>query len=107
MGKSSSVDLRIGIIGEIGRGRSCRAAALRCGVAAIRLAPTLKPGDMVILDNLSSHNSEKVFSKLKAHLRKAKARTIDALWQAVASICDLYSPDECRNYLKHAGYAAD
>ena len=72
-----------------------------------RLAPTLKPGDMVILDNLSSHNSEKAFSKLKAHLRKAKARTIDALWQAVGSICDLYSPDECRNYLKHAGYVAD
>ena len=43
----------------------------------------------------------------KAHLRKAKARTIDALWQAVGSICDLYSPDECRNYFKEAGYVAD
>ena len=108
MGKSSSVDLRIGIIGEIERGRSCRAAALRCGVAAIRLAPTLKPCVMVILDNLSSHNPiEMSFSQIKAHLRKAKARTNDALWQAVASICDLYSPDECRNYLKHAGYVAD
>ena len=88
----------------------------------------------VILDNLSSHKSEKAaailkergawflflppyspdlnpiemaFSKLKAHLRKAKARTIDALWQAVGSICDLYSPDECWNYLKEAGYVAD
>ena len=107
MGRSSSVGLRIGIIGEIERGRSCRAAALRCGVAAIRLAPTLKPGVMVILDNLSSHNSEKAFSKLKAHLGKAKARTLEALWQAVGSICDFYSPDECRNYLKHAGYVAD
>lgn len=99
-----------------------------------QLAPTLKPGDMVILDNLPSHKSEKAakilkqrgawflflpsyspdlnpiemaFSKLKAHLRKAKARTIDALWQAVGSICDLYSPDECWNYLKEAGYVAD
>jgi transposase len=99
-----------------------------------QLAPTLKPGDMVILDNLSSHKSEKAaailkqrgawflylppyspdlnpiemaFSKLKAHLRKAKPRTIDALWQAVGSICDLYSPDECWNYLKKAGYVAD
>ena len=134
MGRSSSVDLRIGIIGEIERGRSCRAAALRCGVAAIRRAPTIKPGVMVILDNLSSHKSEKAaailkergawflflppyspdlnpiemaFSKLKAHLRKAKARTIEALWQAVGSICELYSPDECWNYLKAAGYVAD
>jgi transposase len=99
-----------------------------------QLAPTLKPGDMVILDNLSSHKSEKAaailkehgawflylppyspdlnpiemaFAKLKAHLRKAKARTIDALWQAVGSICDLYSPQECWNYLKEAGYVAD
>ncbi|WP_246415062.1 IS630 family transposase, partial [Rhizorhapis suberifaciens] len=87
-----------------------------------QLAPTLKPGDMVILDNLSSHKSERAsailkergawflylppyspdlnpiemaFAKLKAHLRKAKARTIDALWQAVGSICELYSSDEC------------
>jgi transposase len=99
-----------------------------------QLAPTLQPGDMVILDNLSSHKSEKAaailkqrgawflflppyspdlnpiemaFAKLKAHLRKAKARTIDALWQAVGSICELYSPDECWNYLKEAGYVAD
>ena len=99
-----------------------------------QLAPTLKPGDMVILDNLSSHKSEQAaailkersawvlflppcspdlnptemaFAKLKAHLRKAQARTIDALWQAVGSICELYSPDECWNYLKHAGYVAD
>ena len=99
-----------------------------------QLAPTLKPGDMVILDNLSSHKSEKAkailkergawflflppyspdlnpiemaFAKLKAHLRKAKARSIHTLWQAVGSICELYSPDECWNYLKEAGYVAD
>lgn len=99
-----------------------------------QLAPTLQRGDMVILDNLSSHKSEKAkailkergawflflppyspdlnpiemaFAKLKAHLRKAKARTIDDLWKAVGSICDLYTPEECWNYLKHDGYVAD
>jgi transposase len=99
-----------------------------------QLAPTLKPGDMVILDNLSSHKSEKAkailkargawflflppyspdlnpiemaFAKLKAHLRKAKARTVEALWKAIGSICELYSAEECRNYLKDAGYVAD
>ena len=99
-----------------------------------QLAPTLNPGDVVILDNLPAHKSEKAkailkergawflllppyspdlnpiemaFSKLKAHLRKIGARTIDELWQAVGSICDLYSPDECWNYFKAAGYASD
>ena len=99
-----------------------------------QLAPTLQRGDMVILDNLSSHKSPKAaailkargawflflppsspdlnpiemaFAKLKAHLRKAKARTIDALWKAVGSICDLYPPQDCANYLKAAGYVTD
>ena len=47
------------------------------------------------------------FAKLKAHLRRIGARTIDALWKAVGSICDLYSVDECWNYLRQAGYVAD
>ena len=99
-----------------------------------QLAPTLQPGDVVILDNLSSHKSEKAkavlrergawflflppyspdlnpiemaFAKLKAHLRRIGARTIDTLWRAVGSICNLYSPDECWNYFKAAGYAPD
>lgn len=99
-----------------------------------QLAPTLQPGDVVILDNLSSHKSEKAkailkkrgawflflppyspdlnpiemaFAKLKAHLRRIGARTISALWDAVGSICDLYTPDECWNYLSHAGYVSD
>ena len=99
-----------------------------------QLAPTLQPGDVVILDNLSSHKSERAkailkergawflflppyspdlnpiemaFAKLKAHLRRIGARTIDALWRAVGSICDLYSSDECWNYFKAAGYAPD
>ncbi len=50
---------------------------------------------------------EMAFSKLKAHLRAMKARTIEALWKAIGDICDLYSPDECWNYLKEAGYVAD
>jgi transposase len=99
-----------------------------------QLAPTLQPGDVVILDNLSSHKSEKAkailkergawflflppyspdlnpiemaFAKLKAHLRRIGARTIDALWKAVGNICDLYTPDECWNYLKEAGYVSN
>ena len=98
------------------------------------LAPELRPGDIVVMDNLAAHKVQGVralieaagahllylppyspdlnpiemaFAKLKAHLRKAKARTIDALWKAVGSICNLYSPDECWNYLKDAGYVAD
>ena len=45
------------------------------------------------------HQAQEAFAKLKAHLRKSKARTIDALWQADGSICELNSPDECWNYL--------
>ena len=98
------------------------------------LVPTLAPGDIVIMDNLGSHKGcpvrqaihqagarlfflppyspdlnpiEMAFAKLKAHLRKTQARTIEALWKAVGSICDLYTPDECWNYLNHAGYVAD
>jgi transposase len=96
-----------------------------------QLAPTLKRGDVVILDNLSSHKSEKAtkilkdigawflflppyspdlnpiemaFSKLKAYLRKAAARTYDEVWQAIGQICDLFTPHECRNYFKACGY---
>ena len=47
------------------------------------------------------------FSKLKAHLRRIGARTIDDLWRAVGSICELYSPDECQNYFNAAGYGYD
>ncbi|QGA56552.1 hypothetical protein GHC20_05400 [Brucella sp. 2280] len=81
-----------------------------------QLAPSLAPGDVVILDNLNVHKSpraakailergawllflpkyspdlnsiEMAFSKLKALLRKAAARTIDALWRAVGNICDI------------------
>ena len=99
-----------------------------------QLAPTLNPGDLVILDNLNVHKSTKAaealrqrgawflflpkyspdlnpiemaISKLKAHLRKAAARTYDELWKATGSICDLFSPEECWNFLKHLNYVAD
>jgi hypothetical protein len=47
------------------------------------------------------------FAKLKAHLQSAAARTFDALWKAVGNICDLVTPNECRNLFTHAGYAPD
>lgn len=99
-----------------------------------QLAPTLKKGDVVILDNLNVHLSERAadalaargawflflpkyspdlnpiemaFSKLKAHLRKAAARTYDALWQAIGDICNLFSPEECWNFFKAQNYVAD
>lgn len=99
-----------------------------------QLAPTLSPGDVVILDNLSVHYSpaaaaalkaqgawflylpqyspdlnpiEMAFSKLKAHLRAAATRTFDALWAAVGDICGLFSADECWNFFSAAGYASD
>ena len=99
-----------------------------------QLAPTLRRGDIVILDNLAVHKSEKAaqclkqrgawflflpasspdlnpieqaFSTLKAHLRKAEARTFEALWRAIGEICDLFEPRDCWNYLKAAGCASD
>lgn len=99
-----------------------------------QLAPSLERGDVVILDNLNVHKSpraaqalaergawflflpkyspdlnpiEMAFAKLKTLLRKAKARTYDALWRAVGDICNLFEPQECWNYLKEAGYVAD
>lgn len=99
-----------------------------------QLALTLEHGDVVILDNLPAHKSEKAkailrqrgawflflppyspnfnaiemaFAKLKAHLCLIGARTIDDLWKAVGSICDLYDPNERRNYFAAAGYASD
>jgi hypothetical protein len=44
------------------------------------------------------------FSKLKAHLRARAVRTVDALWRAIGDICDLFDPQECRNFFKAAGY---
>ena len=96
-----------------------------------QLAPQIGKGDIVILDNLAAHKSQKAqsilrakgawflflppyspdlnpiemaFSKLKAHLRKTKARTIDDLWKAIGNICKLFTSEECSNYFHAAGY---
>jgi transposase len=97
------------------------------------LAPSLSDGDIVVIDNLPAHKVEGVraaieakgavllylppyspdlnpiemaFAKLKTLLRKAAARTRDALWDAVAEVLQTFTPDECANYLAHAGYVS-
>ena len=96
------------------------------------LIPTLRPGDIVILDNLGSHKGkavrqairaagarllflpkyspdltplEQVFAKLKHLLRKAAARSIDAIARAIGTLLDSFTPQECANYLANSGYA--
>ena len=95
------------------------------------LAPRLKPGDIVILDNLSSHKVagvreaiaatgaelrylppyspdlnpiENAFAKLKTLLRKAAERTKEALWKRIGRLLDAFSASECQNYIHNAGY---
>jgi transposase len=97
------------------------------------LVPTLKKGDVVILDNLGSHKGkaarqairksgahmlflppyspdlnpiEQLFAKLKHLMRKAEQRSIEATWRKVGQLLDLVSPNECANYLKNSGYAS-
>jgi transposase len=96
-----------------------------------QLAPTLKPGDIVIADNLSAHKIagvkeiveapgasiqylpayspdlnpiEQVFAKLKILLRKAMARSYETLWRTIGKLLERFSKQECRNYFKNAGY---
>ena len=98
------------------------------------LAPTLRPGDVVVMDNLPAHKVrgareaiesagaivlflppyspdfnpiEQAFAKLKALLRKAAARTIGALEQAIADALDAFTPQECANYFANSGYEPD
>jgi len=95
------------------------------------LAPTLKPGDIVVMDNLSSHKVagirelieargasigylppyspdlnpiEQAFAKLKALLRKLAARTVAKLWHALGDLLERFTPQQCANYLASAGY---
>jgi len=97
------------------------------------LAPTLRRGDVVILDNVPTHKVEAArlaieargaqmlflppyspdmnpielaFSKLKALLRKAAARTTKGLWRALRRALSCFSPQECANFFAHAGYAS-
>jgi transposase len=95
------------------------------------LAPSLRGGDIVIMDRLGSHKVagvreaiegagarllylppyspdlnpiEQVFAKLKAMLRTKALRTVDALWKALGDLVPCFSPAECANFLRHAGY---
>jgi transposase len=98
------------------------------------LAPELRAGDVVVMDNLSSHKGAKVqelisaagatllylppyspdfnpieqaFAKLKALLRKAEERTIEGLWRLIGSLLDRFTPGECQRYFAASGYAFD
>jgi transposase len=98
------------------------------------LVPELKQGDIVVMDNLPAHKVagirqaieaagahllylppyspdfnpiEMAFSKLKALLRKAAARTVGELWDAIAQSLDAFTPQECENYFAAAGYDRD
>ena len=96
------------------------------------LLPTLKPRDIVVLDNLGSHKGEaarniiratgarllflpsyspdlnpieQVFAKLKHLIRKATGRTVEATWKRSGQLLDCFPPDECSRYLVNSGYA--
>jgi transposase len=95
------------------------------------LVPTLKRGDIVILDNLGSHKVagvreaieaagaelrflppyspdlnpiEQLFAKLKSLLRSTAARTVEALWTAIGNLVARFAPGECTNYIRNSGY---
>jgi transposase len=97
------------------------------------LLPTLKPGDIVILDNLGSHKGkavrrairsvgarlfflppyspdlnpiEQLFAKLKTLLRKAAERTVEATWKRIGQLLHCFTAQECANYITNAGYAS-
>jgi transposase len=97
------------------------------------LAPTLNPGDVVVMDNLGSHKGrgvrqairaagaklfflppyspdlnpiEQVFAKMKALLRKADARSVDETWRKIGALLDCFTATECANYFKNSGYAS-
>ena len=98
------------------------------------VVPAISVGDVVVMDNLSSHRVrgvheaiegagaaclyvppyspdfnpiEQAFGKLKGLLRQVAARTVEGLWQAVAEALDAFGPEECANYFRNAGYGVD
>lgn len=106
---------------------------LFCAYIRQFLVPELRPGDIVVMDNLSSHKRvevrimieaagarlallppyspdlnpiENAFAKLKSMLRSAGQRTIDGLWAFLGRALDAFPTNECRNYFRHCGYAA-
>lgn len=97
------------------------------------LVPTLRPGDIVVMDNLGSHKGaavrhairatgaklfflppyspdlnpiEQMFAKIKTLLRKLAARSVEATWRRIGELLTQFTPDECAKYLTHAGYAS-
>ncbi len=97
------------------------------------LVPTLRPGDIVVIDNLGSHKGkavrrairaagaklfflppyspdlnpiEQVFAKPKTLLRKAAERTVEATWKRIGALLQHFTPQECANYFRNAGYAS-
>ena len=95
--------------------------------------PTLKPGDIVIADNLGSHKSkaardaikavgarlwflpkyspdlnpiEQAFAKIKHWMRQAQKRSLDDLWRYLGQLLGTIQPQECANYFQNAGYAS-
>jgi transposase len=97
------------------------------------LVPSLKPGDIVIIDNLGSHKGkairrairaasaklfflppyspdlnpiEQAFAKLKTLLRKAAERSVEATWKRIGALLGCFTPQECANYFANAGYAS-
>jgi transposase len=97
------------------------------------LVPALRPGDIVIIDNLGSHKSkavrkaihaagaklfflppyspdlnpiEQFFAKLKTLLRKAAERTVETTWKRIGDLLTAFTPQECGNYFANAGYAS-
>ena len=98
-----------------------------------QLVPTLRPGDIVVMDNLQSHKVkgvrqaievagatvvylppyspdfnpiEQVFAKVKAILRKKAERTVEGLWSLLGQLLDEFPADECLRYFRHCGYSA-
>ena len=93
----------------------------------------MRPGDIVVLDNLGSHKGqavreairsagarllflppyspdlnpiEQVFAKLKTLLRKAAARSVEETWKGIGNVLNAFTPQECKNYIKNSGYAS-
>ncbi len=98
------------------------------------LVPELRPGDVVVMDNLGSHKGagvrpaieaagasllylppyspdfnpiENAFAKLKSALRTAAARSVEALWDVIGGLIGTFTPNECANYFAAAGYDPD
>jgi transposase len=96
-----------------------------------QLAPALRPGDVVVMDNLAAHKRpatraaieaagaevrflppyspdlnpiELAFAKLKRLLRSRGERTVDGLWRFLGQALDAFGPEECRSYIRHCGY---